>query len=296
MTNSLKSLIGIAIITQSPLLVHGQEAPDPNVHGDPYVPVGTLGVNPTFVQIGVRPNLDWGIEYPMVFNDLALVGGSGSLVTTNQEVQTEIRVNGSSNDCTTENGTDLDSALWVRVGGAGNYWRLLFYGNKRDVNPSKVLYKSWLPVGTPIELAARAKSPSGGWYPIVWTIEDTVQLAHLGNGDTVPDYIIPKFSTSELKSYTTALLSEDNLTAEIGPKDMVYLFELTATDPADPCFDLEDLVVTIHFKTKNNNGHGNNVDGVDVSNPGQGGGGPNGIEDPSGEIDDEMKKGNGKLK
>lgn len=38
-----------------------------------------------------------------------------------------------------------------------------------------------------------------------------------------------------------------------------------------------------------NNGHGNNADGVDVSNPGQGGGGPNGEVDPSGGVDDEIK-------
>jgi hypothetical protein len=36
-----------------------------------------------------------------------------------------------------------------------------------------------------------------------------------------------------------------------------------------------------------NNGHGNNLDGVDSSNPSQGIGGPNGEDDPSGEVDDE---------
>ena len=44
---------------------------------------------------------------------------------------------------------------------------------------------------------------------------------------------------------------------------------------------------------RNNNGHGNNEDGVDVSNPGQGHGGPNGRVDPSGTIDDEASNGNG---
>ena len=39
--------------------------------------------------------------------------------------------------------------------------------------------------------------------------------------------------------------------------------------------------------TNGNNGHGNNADGVDSSNPGQGGGGPNGANDPSGNVDDE---------
>jgi hypothetical protein len=46
-----------------------------------------------------------------------------------------------------------------------------------------------------------------------------------------------------------------------------------------------------------NNGHGNNVDGVDSSNPGQGKGGPTGLNnsglDPSGGIDDESKGGSG---
>ncbi len=41
-----------------------------------------------------------------------------------------------------------------------------------------------------------------------------------------------------------------------------------------------------------NNGHGNNEDGVDVSNPGQGSGGPNGTPDQSGNVDDEST-GNG---
>ncbi len=40
---------------------------------------------------------------------------------------------------------------------------------------------------------------------------------------------------------------------------------------------------------KDNNGHGNNLDGVDVSNPGQGNGGPNGAIDLSGSYDDEGK-------
>ena len=38
-----------------------------------------------------------------------------------------------------------------------------------------------------------------------------------------------------------------------------------------------------------NNGHGNNVDGVDSSNPGQGGGGPNGAIDQSDGLDDEIR-------
>lgn len=41
---------------------------------------------------------------------------------------------------------------------------------------------------------------------------------------------------------------------------------------------------------KSNNGHGNNCDGVDVSNPGRGHGGPSGRYDLSNHFDDECKK------
>jgi hypothetical protein len=40
-------------------------------------------------------------------------------------------------------------------------------------------------------------------------------------------------------------------------------------------------------KQKSNNGHGNNCDGVDSSNPGEAGGGPNGVDEGPDAIDDE---------
>jgi prepilin-type processing-associated H-X9-DG protein len=46
-----------------------------------------------------------------------------------------------------------------------------------------------------------------------------------------------------------------------------------------------------NFTIHNNNGHGNNIDGVDSSNPGRGIGGPGGGIDPSGSIDDESRHG-----
>ena len=61
-----------------------------------------------------------------------------------------------------------------------------------------------------------------------------------------------------------------------------------------------DLDVFVPGSGKNNNGHGNNCDGVDSSNPGKGKGGPNGKKnsgaDPSGDVDDECKGGAAKKK
>ena len=69
---------------------------------------------------------------------------------------------------------------------------------------------------------------------------------------------------------------------------------------SDDVFNRTTQVVSLAGPTgsdgKSNNGHGNNDDGVDSSNPGQGGGGPNGDVDASCDgsspcVDDESSGG-----
>ena len=84
--------------------------------------------------------------------------------------------------------------------------------------------------------------------------------------------------------------------------DIVACTEFTVDDPdlgeveGIACGQISSTDDTPEISINGNNGHGNNVDGVDSSNPGQGSGGPNGGEDPScaGEIciDDESMGGN----
>ena len=52
--------------------------------------------------------------------------------------------------------------------------------------------------------------------------------------------------------------------------DVIVFMELTHTDAqsSNQGYDLQDMVLLVTFRAKNNNGHGNNADGVDSSNPG----------------------------
>lgn len=278
MTKKIKSFcISAALLPVVVSLAQGQTAPE-DIHGDPYLPVGTLGVNPTFVQTGVKPNLDWQIDYPTVFADLAIISTSNSLVTT-EEVTVVVRVPGVSGGCER---TDLPVAFWMRAG-VNESWQLLFYGKNHDVDPSKVLFKRKLPANTKIDFAGRFQDASGGWKSIVWTIEDSPGLVALTQGDPLPSGIAD-FISGDVESFLTPYLTEDLSTVVTGPKEMFYLFELETTDGATDCYDYQDLAVVVQFHTKNNNGHGNNVDGIDVSNPGGGDGGPNGEEDTIGMV------------
>jgi hypothetical protein len=280
--------ISAAMLSLSAFTCLGQGAPGDDQHGDPYTPVGTLGVNPTFVQTGVKPNLSWEIDFPSVFEDLTLITPPGALVTT-EEVTLVVQIPGASGGC---DRTDLPVAFWIRPG-ASESWQLLFLGKGNKVNPSKVLFRRKVPANTRIDFAARGQHSSGAWNPIVWTVEDTTTtIKYYENGDT-PPLEIPDFVTGDVESFLTPYLTEDGSKIVLGPKEMIYLYELESGDPDSDCYDHQDIAITVQFITKNNNGHGNNVDGVDVSNPGKGNGGPNGEIDPSGEVDDEQPKGNG---
>ena len=83
-------------------------------------------------------------------------------------------------------------------------------------------------------------------------------------------------SDTTTSTYVNALTGEECQPSE------VTMVQMSAPEPKNSC-------------TKSNNGHGNNHDGVDSSNPGKGKGGPNGEVDESCDgsdecVDDEMKK------
>ena len=138
-------------------------------------------MNPTFVQTGVKPNLDWEIDYPSTFMDLTLITPAGSLLTS-EEVTVVVQVPGVSGGCEED---DLPVAFWMRTGESSS-WQLLFNDKGKKANPSKVLYRKKLPANTRIDFAARSKHASGAWHSVCWTLEDSDELRDFVNGDATP--------------------------------------------------------------------------------------------------------------
>lgn len=269
-------LPGLAFAAASPLF--GQSV----VHGDPFTPVGSISVTPTVVQPGVQPNMVWNIEYPKKVSDLGVIDAGSGQITMAQKTDVKVRVIGVSLE---EEGTELPVALWVRIG-EGSAWELVFYGESTDVIPDEiVIEQNNVDVGTRIDFAARGRTPTGAWGPTHWTVAPDVGVDALINGDAGLDVV-------ENQSFMTQFLDENN-DITVGPRDVIHTFELGSSDPLDPGFDMQDIVCVTTLG-KNNNGHGNNLDGVDVSNPGGGGGGPNGVDEGPGAVDDEGKIKKGK--
>jgi len=167
----------------------------------------------------------------------------------------------------------------------GSYFQL-FYGAPSLVDPSKILYSKKHYKGQTLNFGGRYVV-NDAWSPFYTTKSTNQQIVSLVKGD-IPPTTFPLEQSATLASYVKPYLSNAGKVS-VGSLNALVMMELGETNHSLRCFDHQDIVLLVTFAAKSNNGHGNNLDGVDSSNPGQGKGGPNGGVDPSNGYDDEGK-------
>ena len=254
---------------------------------DPIIPVGTLDAFPTIVQTGTRPTLTWNILYPSTISDMVTINPPGTLIPK-QDLYVSVQIIGTTvtacDPSQTASSPDLYAEARMSLNGAA--YTQLFYGTQKDVNSSKALYTKKVQSGQTIDFGGRYVKNSA-WTPFYTTRSHNFQVVTLKTGDTPPT-TFSLYQSAGLASYLKPYLDSAGK-VNVGPLCALVMMEIGQTDRSKTCFDLQDVVLLVSFSLKHpNNGHGNNLDGVDSSNPGQGHGGPNGTVDPSGGVDDEM--------
>ncbi|MFT3992586.1 MAG: hypothetical protein QM680_14415 [Luteolibacter sp.] len=217
---------------------------------DPVAPVGALTAFPTLVQTGTRPTLTWGITYPATAKDVVAITGPGTL-TPKTNLTMEVRVIGASVRATTTNLLGLIvSQTWVPTEcqfkyGSGSFSRI-WYGRQTDVQVSNVVLTKTVEAGKAINFGGRYYWNSA-WSSLYTSLNSTRNVVALVNGDTPPT-TTPLYQQPTLESFLLPYL-DDQGNVKIGPKDVIYLMELTHTNPNDGGFDLQDLVILVTFKT-----------------------------------------------
>jgi hypothetical protein len=247
-------------------------------------PVGSLTANPTVVQTGTKPTLTWDILYPSNVGPTGSVtiNPPGSLITNSTVYATVQLVGNTVSSCNpTLNQTTLNTDARISLNGGA--YKQLFYGTPSDVNPAKNLYIKKILKNQTLDFGGRFVN-NGGWSSFYTTRNSNFQVIALKNGDSIPA------SNSVIReSYLNPYLDAQGK-IKIGPMSVLIMMELGQTNHSMNCFNYQDQILLVTFSSKHpNNGHGNNLDGVDSSNPGQGSGGPNGQVDPSGGVDDEIR-------
>lgn len=252
----------------------------------PSIPTGALSAFPTIVQTGTKPTLTWSILYPSKVSDVALINPPGSITLTDQVYVSVQPIGTGVTACDATQGTNpVYTDMRMSVNG-GSYVQL-FYGIQSDVEPSYSLYVKKLPANTTIDFGGRYVK-NGVWTPFYTTKSSNLQVISLINGDSIPTNF-SLYQSPNLAGYLKPYLDATGK-VKIGPMSVLILMELGQINHGLSCFDYQDQVFLVTFSKKHpNNGHGNNLDGVDSSNPGKGKGGPNGTVDPSGGVDDEAR-------
>jgi hypothetical protein len=246
--------------------------------------VGALRATPSVVQTGTYPTLNWSIIYPSKVGDVATITPPGTLTLTEQ-MYVSVRTVGVG--VTGNNGAASSTTpVEFRIKTGGNGYQQLFYGDATSVDPAHTLYTKKLNSGTTIDFGGRFVQ-GGSWTPFYTTQSSNMKVVSLVDGDRIPT----SFDLSQSGKMAEYLKPYVDSTGKvnIGPLSVLVMAEYASNDHSSASFDYQDAVFLVSLSPKNNNGHGNNLDGVDSSNPGSGSGGPNGAVDPSGGVDDEAR-------
>ena len=267
-------------------LVSNRTLAGPTATRIPTSPVGVMSAYPTVVQTGTKPTLTWSILYPSKVSDVAVINPPGTITLTDNVFVSVQPIGTGVSECKSpKNSVSLPTDARMSING-GSYFQL-FYGTQADVDSAYSLYIKKHHKNDTIDFGGRFVD-GGTWSPFYTTKSSNLQVIALVDGDTPPTHTQLHLNPN-LKGYLKPYLDASGK-VNVGPMSILILMELDQTDHNSKCFDYQDQVLVVTLSAKHpNNGHGNNLDGVDVSNPGRGQGGPNGQVDPSGGYDDEIK-------
>lgn len=239
----------------------------------PAAPVGWLNAYPTVVQTGTKPQLTWGTTYPaQVLDYIEII--EPATIKLKRKLDVQVRVLGAG---VTAHSKNSNQFWWVNtealISYKGSSYSRIFYGKNPSVNPSKVVWsrkKNQTNKYDTIRFGGRYNYY--GWGPLYTSTTNGSNVRTLVNGDTPPG-IVPMHQAPSLEEFIKPYLDAQGK-VKIGPMDVIVFMELTHNDNQQnhPGYDLQDMVLLVTFtenKPKNNNGHGNNADGVDSSNPGK---------------------------
>ncbi|MFK7852366.1 MAG: hypothetical protein AB8D78_15430 [Akkermansiaceae bacterium] len=239
-------------------------------HKIPPDPVGWLTAYPTIVQTGTKPTITWSITYPSLVKDYIDIIEPGTIVPK-EKLDIEVRVLGNGVTVSSSNSNSFSFVEGqASLSFDGNGYNSIFYGDNHDVNPSTVVWsKKNAQAGQKLKFGGRYYY--NGWGPNYNSDSGTQNVRVLVNGDTPPANV-PDHDAPSLEDFIKPYLGGDGK-VNIGPMDAIIFMELTHTDSqqGNSGYDLQDMVLLVTFTSnnpKNNNGHGNNVDGIDSSNPG----------------------------
>jgi len=245
MKTSPFAFVAFVILTVSALISNRALAQDPPV------PVGWLETSSNLVRSGTKPTLNWEITYPSVVKDIIKITPPGTC-TPKVRVNMDVRVIGAS-----------VKVVWLNAWGIVTKWEWaptqalvsinnssyseIFYNTQPNVNPSTIVYNKKVNANQNINFAGRYNF--NGWSSQYNSVSGGQNVVAMVSGDTPPTST-PMYQQPTIEDFIKPYLDGQGR-IKVGPKDVIYLFELTHTNKNDGGFDLQDLALLVTFQEVN---------------------------------------------
>ena len=219
----------------------------------PQIPLGELSVNRNLLRLGASPTLTWAANYPNPVHEVITVNPDDSVVTK-KRVTVTARVLG----VAFQSGTlQLPAKLEMRLNNGS--WTQRFLGAANNVNPNNPVYTGVVNANTKLDFRFRGASnknknnpqttKESDWqwsYSPVATSTTSQSKMALVDGQAVPSYA-PAYSQGDITSFLTSYITPDGSAVKVGPRDVIYLTELSSASPNTTYFDMQDMVLLVNF-------------------------------------------------
>lgn len=215
---------------------------------EPLIPTGSLSAYPTFVQAGTHPTITWNVEIPASVSDVVTITPPGT-ITPKKTLTMKVRVLGASvKRVWTNSRGQVTKWEWVPTEGLmrynnGSYSRI-FYNTQNNVNPNTVVKSQKVYANNSINFGGRYND-NGSWTTMYTSTNSQHNVVALKDGDTPPT-TTPLYQQPTIESFLLPYLDSDG-NIDLGPRDIIYLMELTHTNRNDDGFDLQDLALLVTF-------------------------------------------------
>ena len=217
------------------LLIASAVALTASASADTLKPTGTLTVSETYVEEGTAPTVSWDIKYPAVIDELVDIDPEGKV---DPKVKLRVKVKMVGVGITDQRGTEYDAKVFMKFGSNG--FQHLFTGSGPEVDPTQVLVNRVIQPGQTIRYAARVNLSGYNYY-----YNEDANITVLKNGDTPPS-VAGGHDQASVADYLRPYLQDGKIS--IGEKDLIYVSELTHSNPEDTGYDQQDAITLINFE------------------------------------------------
>jgi hypothetical protein len=204
------------------------------------VPTGSLNVDRNLVRAGTLSRLNWEINVPTTTP--VDIEPDGTIVP---KKKTKMRVRTLGVAFQSGNTLLPIAAYWSKNGGS---WKSFFYDKGNKVDPTKVLVNKTVKKGDRINFGSRGRM--NDWLPFHSTGNYDQYVTVLKDGDTPPDYA-PAYNQGDIVSFMRPYIDASGK-VNIGPRDVIVLFENSTSRPGSQYFDMQDIVLLVTFEDTEN--------------------------------------------